>query len=428
MSQGSQIRATEDRRLLVERLAASPYFNRSTRLRDLLVYLTDRVLEDDRLEIHEQEVGHQVFGRAPDYDTAADNIVRVHASMLRKRLDQYFSAEGAAEPVTIEIPRGNYAPIFRERSNAAAETLNPAPGADPPPAKPREDWRLIAAMTCAVVFAIATAMLLFREPVQRATATPGIGPAVRQFWGQFLGRDRVTDVVLDDAAVALYQELSGRTISLNEYFDRSYLRNLSAADGAGLTTAAAMSIILRRQSSFADTSFTWKLTQLARTLTAQPNLRFARDYSFRDLKANNAILLGNGRSNPWVQPFEAQLAIHWEFDRASGTYYPVDTRNPDKRFQPQKPGEAHEGYFSLALVPNLGGSGKVLLVAATGGSATNSAADFLADEQALHELRGRLRAGNSPGFPSFEALVKAQGRSSGTRDISVVVCRPVSIK
>jgi len=91
MSQGPQVRVSEDRRLLVERLAASTYFNKSARLRDLLVYLTERVLEDEAVEIHEQEVGHRVFGRARDYDTAADNIVRVHASMLRKRLDQYLS-------------------------------------------------------------------------------------------------------------------------------------------------------------------------------------------------------------------------------------------------------------------------------------------------------------------------------------------------
>src|SRR6516225_9553340 len=123
MSQDPQVRVCEDRRLLVERLAASTYFNKSARLRDLLVYLTERVLEDEAVEIHEQEVGFRVFGRARDYDTAADNIVRVHASMLRKRLDQYFVAEGATEPTVIEIPRGNYAPVFRERPKDVAEAV-----------------------------------------------------------------------------------------------------------------------------------------------------------------------------------------------------------------------------------------------------------------------------------------------------------------
>ena len=55
-----------------------------------------------------------------DYDTAADNTVRVHASMLRKRVNQYFENEGSAETLVIEIPRGNYAPVFRERADQTA--------------------------------------------------------------------------------------------------------------------------------------------------------------------------------------------------------------------------------------------------------------------------------------------------------------------
>src|SRR5258706_1534665 len=49
-------------KLLVDRVAASRYINKSARLRDLLVYLCDRVLEGLAEEIHEQEIGHKVFG------------------------------------------------------------------------------------------------------------------------------------------------------------------------------------------------------------------------------------------------------------------------------------------------------------------------------------------------------------------------------
>lgn len=426
MNQGSHLRVFEDRRLVVERLAASSYLNRSARLRDLLLYLTDRVLEDEAVEIHEQEVGHRVFGRPADYDTAADNIVRVHASMLRKRLDQYFATEGASEPVVIEIPRGNYALVFRERSKDTIEPAGPLPVAERLQAPVKKDRRLMAVSACACVFALTTAILLFRGSGKSPATSPPNGPTVRQFWSQILVPDRVTDLVVDDAAVALYQELSGHPISLNEYFDRSYLRGIPAvAAAAGLDADALTSMILRRQSSFAGASFTWKLTQLAHSLNARPNLRFARDYSFRDLKANNAILLGNGRSNPWVQPFEAQLGIRWEFDRTGGVYYPLDVKQPNHSFRPEKPGEAHEAYFSLALAPNLGNTGRVLLISATGGSATNAAADFLTDERALDDLRGRLPAGRSAEFPPFEALVRAQARTGSTRNAAVVFCRPV---
>src|SRR5579872_749868 len=73
----------DNRKLLVERLAASSYLNKSARLHDMFLYLCERVLDHSAEVIHEQEVGHRVFGRPPDYDTNADNIVRVHASTLR---------------------------------------------------------------------------------------------------------------------------------------------------------------------------------------------------------------------------------------------------------------------------------------------------------------------------------------------------------
>ena len=47
-------------------------------------------------------------------------------------------------------------------------------------------------------------------------------PNVTLFWSQVFHTNRATDIVLDDAAIALYQELTGRTISLSDYYDRSY--------------------------------------------------------------------------------------------------------------------------------------------------------------------------------------------------------------
>src|SRR5215469_12021273 len=118
MSVGSGVKvanSAEFRKLLVERVSSSPQLNRSARLRDMLIYVSSRVLDEEAGEIHEQEVGHKVFGRPANYDTSSDNIVRVHASMLRKRLEQYFAEDGANEPVIVEVPRGNYAPVFRDR-------------------------------------------------------------------------------------------------------------------------------------------------------------------------------------------------------------------------------------------------------------------------------------------------------------------------
>src|SRR5579864_3438420 len=196
MPQGNGITTVDERHLLVERIAASRYLSRSARLRDLLLYLSDRVLEGDAAEIHEQEVGHRVFGRPVDYDTSSDNIVRVHASTLRKRLEQYFAAEGSGEALLMEIPKGNYAPVFRERTEPE---IVPAPQGVLLPVRDRRVTILAAA---ALLFACSTAFLLVRQSAPQASrSAAAVSPTVRQFWPQVFAPDHPTDIVLDDAAV-----------------------------------------------------------------------------------------------------------------------------------------------------------------------------------------------------------------------------------
>ena len=182
-------------------------------------------------------------------------------------------------------------------------------------------------------------------------------------------------------------------------------------------------MVLRRQSSFAGANFLWKLTHIGDIGQRPTLLRFARDYSFRELKANNAILLGNSRSNPWMEPFEARLGLRWIFDKATGNYFPVDSWNADKKYQPSGPGDTREGYCAISLLPNLGQTGNVLMITGTGGSAVSAGADFLADEASVAALRRSLPAKQNGLFPPFEALIRVKGRSALPRDATIVICR-----
>jgi hypothetical protein len=329
-------------------------------LRDLLLYLSDRVLEDEAGEIHEQEVGHKVFGRPLSYDTGSDNIVRVHASLLRKRLDQYLAAEGAAEPLILEIPKGNYAPVFRQR-------------AAPPQLPTRTDWRLWLLAGAAMLFACSTAYLLSRA---RAAARP---PTVSLLWSRIFRPGQPTDIVLDDAVIGLYQDLAGRGLGLSDYFARDYLRTLSETGVAGkLDPQTAHSIILKRYSSYAGANLLWKLFQIS------------------------------GVSQP-------QTSVH-----SLGVQYPVDTWTPSASKSLYR---TAEGYCVIALLPNLAGNGNVLIISGAGGSTTNAAADFPADEQFASMLRQVLPAAKDSGFPYFEVLLRVKGRSPQPYNTAIVVLR-----
>jgi hypothetical protein len=421
------VRTEYPAKLLVERIAASRYFNKSVRLRDMLLYVSSRAFEGQAGQIHEQEVGNTVFGRPANYDTSSDNIVRVHASMLRRRLEQYFSAEGAAEPLILEIPKGNYAPVFRERA-AVIERPSP-PVAQILPTSPNLRTWVLAAL--ALLFACSTIFLLFRlrSVASNASAVLADKPAVREFWSQVYQPGHASDIVLDDADLAFLQEVTGSKIPLSEYFDRSYLRKLNDKGVVPLDRNVAAALALKRHSNYGTASILLDLSRIASALHGQVAVHFARDYTFRELKSDNVILLGNSRSNPWIESFENRLGIRWKYNDSTGAYYPLDpSAGPaaqDKFLTVSPDVEPREGYATISLLPNFSGTGNVLIVSSSGGASMGAAADFLSEEQSVAQLRSRLPAAAKGNFPYFEALIRVNTRSSLPKDTSILVCRPV---
>ncbi|HXP10956.1 MAG TPA: hypothetical protein VN828_20795, partial [Acidobacteriaceae bacterium] len=124
---------------------ASNLFRGSLRLREFLLYIANCALTESPEAATEQQIGVHVFQRAPGYNSSEDSIVRTHARLLRQKLAEYFSTEGAAEPLIIEVPKGHYLPIFRARESeappapfaVAPEAALPSPEAVP---EPRRRW------------------------------------------------------------------------------------------------------------------------------------------------------------------------------------------------------------------------------------------------------------------------------------------------
>src|SRR5258707_1237461 len=79
---------------VVQRVATSTLFQRSPRLRELLLYICERSIQNRTEELREQQIGCGVFGPKSDYNPGEDNIVRVEIRQLRKRLQEYFASEG----------------------------------------------------------------------------------------------------------------------------------------------------------------------------------------------------------------------------------------------------------------------------------------------------------------------------------------------
>jgi hypothetical protein len=106
---------------LVQRVVESPHLVGSARLRDFLLHVTACAIRETPEDATEQQIGIQVFQRPPGFNSSEDSIVRSQARLLRHKLAAYFNAEGASEPLVIEIPKGHYLPVFLPRVEFSGE-------------------------------------------------------------------------------------------------------------------------------------------------------------------------------------------------------------------------------------------------------------------------------------------------------------------
>jgi hypothetical protein len=101
-----------------------------------------------------------------------DNIVRVEARLLRKRLEAYFEDEGKDEPVTIVMPRGSYALSFELRTHQKQEAAD-----DQAAEQLRRSWSVrssaIAAGTVLAICVAGLAWSLVSATVNRDELTGG---------------------------------------------------------------------------------------------------------------------------------------------------------------------------------------------------------------------------------------------------------------
>jgi TolB-like protein/Tfp pilus assembly protein PilF len=100
----------------VERVLGSPTFHQVDRLKRFLTFIATEALAGRSDQLKEYVIGVQVFGKEESFDPRTDPIVRVQARRLRARLVQYYREEGRNDEVVVELPKGGYAPVFKQRS------------------------------------------------------------------------------------------------------------------------------------------------------------------------------------------------------------------------------------------------------------------------------------------------------------------------
>src|ERR1700729_3713070 len=112
--------ALEAARDQIDRILASNTFHASDVLRRLLRFLADKTFAGTADDLKEYSVGLDALGKPATYDPRQDAAVRLHASRLRQKLDDYYRNEGKGDSLIVELPKGRFKIAWHPRG---VETL-----------------------------------------------------------------------------------------------------------------------------------------------------------------------------------------------------------------------------------------------------------------------------------------------------------------
>ena len=347
----STLPCREEERLRVlahlDELLDSPSFTGSRRRQAFLRYVVEQTLAGRGASIKERNIAIDVFERSNDFDAQSASIVRVTGSDVRKGLARAYES-GLDRGVRIELPLGNYQPVFHfDPEPVVAQVPAPrlATPADEPVKRSRRPVPLL------VVTGLLAAAAIFSLP--RVARGPSAGD---RLWQPFLNQDHP---VLMSLATLVNPGTKGGD-------DRATVETSFVGTGGALGAARfAEQLALRRQPFV---------------------LKFGSDASFSDLKSSAAILIGTTR---WTD--ELMRTLRFRIERGEQARAVVDSQGQDRRWsipRVRTASDSVEGYSVVTRLLHSDSGYPILLVVGLDPRDTQAAVEFVANEH-LFEMFSR---------------------------------------
>ena len=393
------------------RVAASKGMSKSALLPKFLLYICEQSLRGNSRDLTEQRLGATIFNRATNYNPGEDNIVRSYARTLRRRLDEYFETEGKNEAMRIVVPRGGYVPVFERvipglqefEANTVGDS-QPASGLVAADATKSSFPKLaLTAVTAfmAGVIVCGGALHFLRQPQEKQRLSPA-----HPIWAEVFRENHDSLIVPADSGFGILQNLSERTVPLQEYANGSYFADTMTLPG--VNAESIVDIRQQRYTSLVDLNITASILQLPESSAARTEIRYARNLTIEDLKSSNVILLGSIHSNPWVSLFEDKLNFKLTYmPRVNQSFVRNEqpAGNEQKQYSNETGSSANRTYGVIDYLPNLGGNGHVLIIQGLNMAATQAAADTLFRADAMNSIMKQAVRPDGSVKP-FELLVK----------------------
>jgi hypothetical protein len=370
----------------------------------------------------ELEIAMEVFGKGADFDPSQDSMVRVYAHNLRQKLDQYYAADGAAEPQQLALARGEYRVSLSKPAGVAspepAALATPTPL--PPPvvverAAPRGPLALAAIAILAVGIALGFAVDTARQPPPTIAQTV----AASSVWASLLDDDLPILVVVGDYYIFGELDEHGDVERLVRDFSVNSSKEL---DDKLMYDPELLGKYMDLDLTYLPRGSAFALLDVLRVLyTSNKPVRVVSmsELNAADLKSNHVVYLGYISALDKLEEFvfsSSALTIGVTYDELrnnkTGEMYTSEAGMP----------EIHRNYRDYGFISTFPGPGgnQFVIIAGTRDAGMMQASHALTDPMFIKSVENARPDPHGPQPPAFEMLYEVTGYARTNLDAMLV--------
>jgi hypothetical protein len=377
--------------------------------------------------LKEYIIATEVFGRSSDYDSRNDSMVRVQAGRLRSKLQEYYLGEGKDDKVIIDLPKGQYTPVFSyvpelngSKSSVAVDNKPAAPTELPVSTVATKVTIGVLTLTC---FALSIIALNYRSEARRLNESPAYKPsespeaqAAAPLWGELL---RSPEPVLVAFSNTQFEGTAETGMRLLKPLDSS--GSFGATHAQNSVNEARNSVVTDHYTGIGEVMGVYSLADFF--LKAGHPFRVKRSLllTWDDVKTENLVVLGSPAENlllrdlPQAQDFLFRLMKNEKQEVSFGIANTKPGSGEQSAYFAKQEGPSRsqisEDYAVISSLKGLNENYRLLILAGITTFGTQAAAEYVTKPEYVKDLIAHLSTSTDgqPRLPSyFQILIKVK--------------------